>query len=113
MKKFLLTLILVIGFTLPTFSEEKGMATLDFANQTGELMGQATVCGIDTANVDQQMIKSITILANYRKETSEDAVQAYKSSVQRQLSSPASSYDCDQVHSDFDQVEVQLEKSLK
>lgn len=111
MKKILLTFVVLIGFMLPTQSEEKGLATVEFARQTGELVGQAQVCGIDTSDVDHQLIQSITILATYRKEPSDGALKTYKSTIQRQLSS-SSSLDCSQIQSDFSQVQRQLSKSL-
>lgn len=110
MKKILLTLILITSFTLPTFSEEQGMPTIEFAKQCGELIGKAKVCGVDTMNVNQKIIEGINVLATYRKETPDNAVSTYKSSIQQYLRSTISDYDCEQVRSDFAQVEAQLNK---
>lgn len=108
MKKFLLTLVVLVGCTLPTFSEDNAMSTMEFARQTGELIGQARLCGIDTADANQRLIQGITVLANYRKESYDNAVQAYNSSILKQLDLPTSSYNCSQVRSDFAQVDAKL-----
>lgn len=108
MKKFLL--ILCLAVTLPALAAE-GLSTTEYALQTGELMGMAQACGVSTGDADEQFILSIRVLATYRKEQTEPAVNAYRSSVQRY--SASSNYDCSQVQSDFAQVQAQLQKSLK
>lgn len=113
MKKVLLTLVVLSVFILPTFSEEQGMDTLEFASQTGELIGQAKVCGINTANVNQKLIEGITVLATYRKQSVENALDVYKLFVQKQLNSPASNYNCDEVRYNFTQVEAKLAKPVE
>lgn len=114
MKKNLLTLVVAVGLSfcalLPTFAEEKGMDTMEFARQTGELIGQARLCGVETSEVNRRLIQSITVLANYRKESYDTAVQEYNSSILKQLNLPTSSFNCSQVRSDFAQVEAKLPK---
>jgi len=107
-KKILLILCLII--TLPVFAVE-GLSTIEFATQTGELMGQAKICGVQTNNAYSQFIQSITILATYRKESVDNALSAYRASIQQ--NSGSANVNCDQVRSDFAQVEAQLQKSLK
>lgn len=108
MKKILLTVILIFACGCAVFSEEKALPTLEFAKQVGELIGQANLCGIDTSSVNQQLIMSITILAAYRKEKPDNAVNFYKSTINQQVSSP--SLNCAQVGSDFEQVRQHLPK---
>lgn len=108
MKKILLISTLLAVFMLPVFCEEQGMDTLEFANQTGELIGQAKVCGIDTTDVNQKLIEGITVLAKYRKQSVENALDVYKFFIQKQLGSPASSYNCSEVRYNFSQVQAKL-----
>lgn len=111
MKKFLLMLIIILscGVSLAAFSvEDKGMPTIDFATQLGEIAGKAKLCGANTDELNPKFIQSIAILATYRKENVQKAINAYQSSLNRQtLSSPT---ECSEVLYNLNQVEQHLPK---
>lgn len=111
MKKFLLTLIIILscGVGLSAFSvEDKGMPTVDFAMQLGELVGKAKLCGSNTDELNKKIMQSIAILATYRKENVQRSTDAYQSSINSQtLSSPA---ECSDVLYNLNQVEQHLPK---
>lgn len=109
MKKILLILFIVLGCSTAAFSiEDKGMPTIDFATQLGEIVGKAKLCGADTNELNPKFMQSIAILATYRKENVQRAINAYQSSLNSQtLSSPA---ECSEVLYNLNQVEQHLPK---
>lgn len=107
-----LSIFIFVLISIPAFSED-GLPTLEFARQTGELIGQAKMCGVDTLDVNQRLIEGIAVLATYRKESPETAIRVYKNSIQEQLNSASFNADCTQVKSDFAQVEAKLKSKVK
>lgn len=109
MKKFLISILIILSCSTAAFSiEDKGMPTMDFATQLGELAGKAGLCGADTSSLNQKFIQSISILATYRKENVQNAVNAYQSSMNRQTLSSAT--ECSEVLYNLNQVEQHLPK---
>lgn len=111
MKKFLLTIVIIFicGLRIAVFAfEDNGLPTLGFAQQVGELISMAKYCGIDTAEMNQQLIQSINILAKYRKENVQNAINVFQAYAQQKPD--ASKIDCAQVSSDFEQVEAKMPK---
>lgn len=111
MKKFLLTLFVILfcGLNVAVFAlEDNGLPTLGFAQQVGELISMAKYCGIDTTEMNQQLIQSINILAIYRKENAQNALNVFQAYAQQ--SPDASKINCAQVSSDFEQVEAKMPK---
>lgn len=109
MKNFLLIISVILGCSTAAFAiQDKGMPTIDFAMQLGEMVGKAKLCGADTNELNQKLMQSIAILATYRKENVQKATNAYQSSINGQtLSSPA---ECSEVLYNLNQVEQHLPK---
>lgn len=111
MKKFISTLIIICscGFGLAAFAiQDKGMPTLDFAMQLGELAGKAKLCGADMSTLNQKFMQSVAILATYRKQNVQQALNTYQSSASNQTLSSAT--ECSEVLSNLNQVEQHLPK---